>query len=55
MQYKVGKLIPHCELQIIKSNKDPKRFMHQLDLEGVKGPHDYFMLSVYFSNQGGEG
>ena len=55
MQYRAGKMIPHCELQIIKSNEDPRRFMHQVDLEGVKGPYDYVMLSIYFSYQTGEG
>ena len=55
MQYKVGRWIPHCELQIIKSNEDSRRFMHQVDLEGVKSPRDYVVLSIYFSNQSREG
>ena len=55
MQYKAGKRIPHCELLIIKSNEDPRRFMHQIELEGVKSPFDYVMLSIYFSNQSGKG
>ena len=29
--------------------------MHQVDLEGVQGPRDYVVLSIYFSNPCREG
>ena len=51
ISYEAGKRIPHCELQIFKSNGNAARFMHQVQLLGVKDPFNYFVLSVYFSNQ----